>query len=77
MWQADVAAKALNEQNDDLEPHIYEGAGHLFHENIDELVGPSWETMMGGTVEANREAKLDSDRILLEHLAEWHLNGAS
>ena len=72
MWQADVAAKALSEQNDDLEPHIYEGAGHLFHENIDELVGPSWETMMGGTVEANREAKLESDKILLERLEEWH-----
>lgn len=72
MWQGDVAAETLAAQNKNLEPHIYDGAGHLFHENIEELIGPSWETMMGGTVEANREAKLDSDRILLERLTEWH-----
>lgn len=72
MWQGDVAARTLSAQNKNLEPHIYEGAGHLFHENIEELIGPSWETMFGGTVEANRKAKLDSDRILLEHLTEWH-----
>ena len=72
MWQGDVAAEALAAQNENLEPHIYEGAGHLFHESIDELIGPSWETMMGGTIAANREAKVDSDRILLEHLKQWH-----
>jgi len=59
-------------QNKNLEPHIYEGAGRLFRESIDELMGPSWETMMGGTVTANRGAKVESDRILLESLEQWH-----
>ena len=27
---------------------------------------------MGGTIAANREAKVDSDRILLERLKQWH-----
>ncbi len=72
MRQGDAAAKALAAQNKNLEPHIYEGAGHLLHESIDELMGPSWETMMGGTVTANRGAKVESDRILLERLKQWH-----
>lgn len=71
MWQGDAAAKALAAQKEP-EPNIYEGAGHLLHESIDELMGPSWETMMGGTVTANRGAKVESDRILLERLKQWH-----
>jgi hypothetical protein len=31
--------------------------------------------MLGGTVEANREAKEVSDRILRDHLAQWHSPG--
>lgn len=72
MWQGDVAAEAPAAQNENFEPHIYKGAGHLFHESIDQLIGPSWEAMMGGTIAANHEAKVDSDRILLERLEQWH-----
>lgn len=71
MWQSAIAAEGLAESNNNLEAVIYPEAGHLFAENITEL-GPSWEVMMGGTVEANREAKRDSDALLLERLAQWH-----
>lgn len=71
MWPGEIAAKNLAEHNPGLEAHIYPGAGHLFHEDIT-VFGPSWEKMLGGTVEANRAAKHDSDRIVLEKLAQWH-----
>nr|WP_120490977.1 alpha/beta hydrolase [Corynebacterium lactis] len=71
MWPGDVAAKNLAERNPRLEARIFPQAGHLFSEDITKL-GPSWETMLGGTVEGNRAAKTESDRILLEKLAQWH-----
>lgn len=71
MWPGEIAAKNLAEHNPGLEAHIYPGAGHLFHEDIT-VFGLSWEKMLGGTVEANRAAKHDSDRIVLEKLAQWH-----
>lgn len=71
MWQSATAAQNLAEANPSLDAVIYPEAGHLFAEDITEL-GPSWEVMMGGTVEANREAKLDSDALLLERLEQWH-----
>ncbi|MDO5670982.1 MAG: acyl-CoA thioester hydrolase/BAAT C-terminal domain-containing protein [Corynebacterium sp.] len=71
MWQGDIAARALAAQNPRLEPHIFPGAGHLFAEDI-AAYGNSWETMLGGTVEGNRQAKQESDRLLLAHLSRWH-----
>lgn len=71
MWPGDTAARNLAERNPKLEAHVYPGAGHLFSEDITTM-GPSWEKMLGGTVEGNRTAKHDSDRILLEKLNEWH-----
>ncbi|GAB3691782.1 alpha/beta hydrolase [Corynebacterium nasicanis] len=71
MWQGDVAARALAAQNPRLEPHIFPAAGHLFSTDITEY-GNSWETMLGGTPEANRHAKEESDRLLLASLERWH-----
>lgn len=74
MWQSEVAARGLAERNPGLKAHILPDAGHLFADDITQF-GPSWEVMLGGTVEANREAKEVSDRILLDHLAQWHTPG--
>lgn len=71
MWPGDIAATKLAERNPGLEAHVYPGAGHLFHEDITTF-GPSWEKTLGGTVEGNKAAKQDSDRILLDKLAQWH-----
>lgn len=71
MWPGDIAARKLSERNPNLESHVYPGAGHLFAEDITSF-GPSWEKMLGGTIDGNRAAKQDSDRILLEKLSEWH-----
>lgn len=71
MWQGDVAARSLAERNPRLEAHVYPDAGHLFSEDIT-ASGKSWEKMLGGTVQGNRTAKQESDRVLFEKLAEWH-----
>lgn len=71
MWQGDVAANNLASRNPGLEAHVFSDAGHMFSEDITQF-GKSWEKMFGGTVEGNRIAKQESDRILLEKLAEWH-----
>lgn len=71
MWQGDEAAEELASQNPRLKAHVYPGAGHLFSEDITSY-GNSWETMLGGTVEGNRDAKIESDRLLLERLSSWH-----
>ncbi|MEJ5928293.1 acyl-CoA thioester hydrolase/BAAT C-terminal domain-containing protein [Corynebacterium sp. H128] len=71
MWQGDVAARGLAERNPNLEAHVYPNAGHIFSEDITTF-GRSWEKMLGGTVEGNRTAKQESDKVLLAKLAEWH-----
>lgn len=71
MWQSEVATRALANRNPDLEPVVFDAAGHLFHQDITTL-GPSWEVMLGGTVDANRQARRESDRLLFEHLDQWH-----
>ncbi|WP_158408012.1 acyl-CoA thioester hydrolase/BAAT C-terminal domain-containing protein [Corynebacterium epidermidicanis] len=71
MWQGDVAARGIAKRNPRLEAHVYPDAGHLFSDDITSM-GRSWEKTFGGTVEGNRAAKQDSDRILLEKLAAWH-----
>ncbi|QGU02795.1 hypothetical protein CKALI_09700 [Corynebacterium kalinowskii] len=71
MWQGEVAARGLAERNPRLEAHVYPDAGHMFSEDITEF-GRSWEKMFGGTVEGNRAAKQDSERVLMDKLATWH-----
>lgn len=71
MWQSEVATRALANRNPDLEPVVFDAAGHLFHQDITTL-GPSWEVMLGGTVDANRQARRESDRLLFDHLDQWH-----
>ncbi|MEX3504865.1 acyl-CoA thioester hydrolase/BAAT C-terminal domain-containing protein [Corynebacterium sp. LK2510] len=72
MWQSEVAARTLADANPGVEAVVFEDAGHLFNEDIERSVGRSWEYMMGGTVEGNRAAKLESDGILYDRLARWH-----
>lgn len=71
MWQGDVAARGLAERNPRLEAHVYPDAGHMFSEDITAM-GRSWEKMFGGTVDGNRAAKLESDRVLFAKLEQWH-----
>ncbi|GAB2501695.1 hypothetical protein CATRI_01905 [Corynebacterium atrinae] len=72
MWQAATAARNLANTNPRLEAVIYPSAGHLFSEDIAATIGPSWKTMLGGTIEGNRQASRDSGALLRERLAEWH-----
>lgn len=71
MWQGDVAARELAKRNPRLEAHIYPEAGHMFAEDVSQI-GPGWKKMFGGTIEGARAAKQESDRILLDKLAQWH-----
>lgn len=66
MWQSEVA-----EQNPGLSAVVYPEAGHLFSADITQ-VQAGWETLLGGTVKANRAAEEDSGARLLAALARWH-----
>ncbi|AKK07846.1 alpha/beta fold hydrolase [Corynebacterium testudinoris] len=72
MWQAATAARNLEATNPRLEAVVYPGAGHLFSEDVAAAIGPSWKTMLGGTIEGNRQASRESGALLRERLAEWH-----
>ncbi len=71
MWQSATAAKALAAQNPKVEAFVYDNAGHAFAEDIT-LFGPSWEVMLGGTVEGNRIAYQESQQVLFDKLNTWH-----
>ena len=74
MWQSDSAVQELSERNKNLEGVIYPGAGHLFSTDIDQEYGRIWPTMLGGTVDGNRAAKIQSDKLLFERLDAWHMD---
>ena len=74
MWQSDVAARALEEQGEHIEAHVYPDAGHIFFEHS-ETMPNGWQIMFGGTPEGNRAAYEDSRAVLLERLAQWHDKG--
>ena len=74
MWQSDSAVQELSERNKNLEGVIYPGAGHLFSRDIDQVYGRIWPTMLGGTVDGNRAAKIQSDKLLFERLDAWHMD---
>lgn len=66
MWQGDIAAEEIGEAlGDNAEVIIYDGAGHLFGAPPN-LAGFA----MGGTLDANMEAKEDSDERLYQFLEE-------
>ncbi|MCT1450674.1 dienelactone hydrolase family protein [Corynebacterium sp. p3-SID1194] len=71
MWQAEIAARALAEQGENIEAHVYPDAGHAFFPNADEVAN-GWQIMLGGTVDGNRAAHDDAEKILRERLAQWH-----
>jgi len=73
MWQSDVSADAIGKAlGDRSEVYIYPEAGHIF---IPQTIFASdyGVLALGGDEEANRKAGEESDRILSEHLALWHL----
>ena len=74
LWQSDSAVQELSERNKNLEGVIYPGAGHLFSTDIDQEYGRIWPTMLGGTVDGNRAAKIQSDKLLFERLDAWHMD---
>lgn len=69
MWQSADAARALAEQG--AEAHVYPDAGHVFFPNADDVPN-GWQIMLGGTVDGNRAAHDDAEKILRERLAQWH-----
>lgn len=71
MWQSDIAARALAEQSENIEAHVYPDAGHAFFPDAETLPN-GWQIMLGGTAEGNRAAHEASEKILHERLAEWH-----
>lgn len=68
MWPADSSARRFAESRPDrTEVHIYPDAGHVF-----DVPGAYAGAMrMGGSAEANAAARADSDRILVDRLADW------
>ena len=73
-WQSDSAVQELSERNKNLEGVIYPEAGHIFANDINQQYGPIWPTMLGGTVDGNRAAKIQSDKLLFERLDAWHID---
>lgn len=71
MWQSEVAALEVASTSKSSEHHSYPDAGHVFFPNAGEL-GDGWQLMLGGTVEGNRAAHEDSERILRAKLESWH-----
>lgn len=71
MWQSADAARALAEQGGNIEAHTYPDAGHAFFPNADDVPN-GWQIMLGGTVDGNRAAHDDAEKILRERLAQWH-----
>lgn len=69
MWQSADAARALAEQG--AEAHVYPDAGHVFFPNAGDVPN-GWQIMLGGTVDGNRAAHDDAEKILRERLAQWH-----
>ncbi len=68
MWNADEMGETLkNEYPEQVEFHLYKDAGHIF-----EAVTHASGMAVGGNKEANVNAKIESDKILFERLAEWH-----
>lgn len=71
MWQSADAARALAEQSGKIEAHVYPDAGHAFFPNAGDVPN-GWQIMLGGTVDGNRAAHDDAEKILRERLAQWH-----
>ncbi|NLY21509.1 MAG: acyl-CoA thioesterase [Tissierellia bacterium] len=67
MWNSAESAKALEDNFKNIESHIYTRAGHIFGP-LTYVNGLS----TGGEVDANLEAKVDSDMILKDKLIQWH-----
>lgn len=72
MWQSEIAAKNILEKRpENTEALIYEGAGHIFY--ADRFVYSDFAVLdVGGDLETNTKAGIESDKILLERLNEWH-----
>ncbi|MDO5690466.1 MAG: acyl-CoA thioester hydrolase/BAAT C-terminal domain-containing protein [Tissierellia bacterium] len=72
MWHSDVAAKNIEAKRpENTEVLIYQGAGHLFYADRNIYMG-SLVLAMGGDLETNTQAGIDSDKILFGRLDEWH-----
>ncbi len=72
MWQSEVAAENIyNKRPEKTEKLIYQGAGHIFSTDryiySDDMV-----LAMGGNKDINEEARIDSDKIIMERLSQWH-----
>ena len=67
MWNSAQSAKVLEDNFKNIESHIYTHAGHIFGP-LTYVNGLS----TGGEVEANLDAKVNSDIILKNKLIQWH-----
>ncbi len=74
MWQSDVSARAIEKSRPkNTEVHIFDDAGHMFF--MDEYVFMSGMILeMGGNLEDNTKAGYESNKILIERMAQWHKN---
>lgn len=67
MWQSATAAQQIQDLNPAAEVHVYPEAGHVFGGT-----GHAAGLALGGTEQANAEAREDSTRVLTETLTTWH-----
>lgn len=72
MWQSEVSAQVIEKHRPkNTEIHIFDDAGHIFF--LDAYIYMSGMILeMGGDLEANTKAGLESNAILVERMAEWH-----
>lgn len=72
MWQSDVAAEHIYEKRpNNTEKLIYEGAGHIFYTDRYEKIG-DMVLALGGDLDTNKKAAVDSEIKISEKLVEWH-----
>lgn len=67
MWPSATAAQQVQDANPAAEVHVYPEAGHVFGG-----YGHSGGLALGGTDQANTDAREESTRVLEEALATWH-----
>lgn len=72
MWQSDVSAQVIKDHRpENTETHIFEDAGHIFFMDS-YYYSPGMILEMGGNLEVNTEAGMESNKILVEKMEEWH-----
>lgn len=73
MWDSAGMGRLIAEQRPEgTELAVYEGAGHIFGHMGDVVASGYGRLAVGGSVEANERAFVETNELLLSRLDEWH-----